>query len=136
MRTLPLVLLLGLAACDAVETFPPEPGVALEGVSLATDRDSYNNRSTVGLTLRNGGEDRIETGGLGCARLERRNSSGWSRRDFFPRVCLDILLSLSPGNQFEVDIELGLVGGVPGGTYRFVQRTSVGDVATPSFEVR
>ena len=137
MRTLPLVLLLGLVACDTVETFPPEAGVGLEGVTLATDRDSYNNRSTVGLTLRNDGAEQVLTGVLECAQIERRTDAGWTLDlDLNDRACIAIGIILEPGDDLEGEVDLGDVGGVPGGTYRLVQGTSVGDVASPSFEVR
>ena len=137
MRHVLLLSLLILAACDTVETFPPEAGVALEGVTLTADRSMYDNDDEVGLTLRNDGAARVETGVLGCAALERRTDAGWVRDAALnDRPCILLLVVLEPGDLEGGSVDLDAVGGAPDGTYRFVHGTSVGDVASASFEVR
>ena len=137
MRAVLIALLVSLAACDTVETFPPENGISLEGATLTVDRGVYDNDDTVTLTLRNEGERRLEMSVLECARLEQRTANGWGTAPGQDeRFCIGVLAVVEAGDDLQGTVDLDLVGGAPDGTYRFVHRTNVGDLATASFDVR
>lgn len=134
MRTSALALLLSVVACDAIAFFPPEGGISIGRVELSTDQASYGGGGEVTLALRNGSDTTVETGVLACALLERRTDAGWtSDLSFNERACIAIAVSIAPGDTYS---ETQRLDGVRGGTYRFMQRTSVGELVTATFDVR
>ena len=134
MRALLLVPLLALAACDALQVFPPEESVRAGEVDLVTSADAYARGDTVELTLRNGGSRTVETGILGCSTLEQRTDDGWTADlDYNDRACALPLVVVKPGETYSESLVLD---GVDPGTYRFVHGTNVGALATASFVVR
>ncbi len=127
MRFLALASLVMVAACD---TFVVYPRVEAEGVSLDTDGPDDGDRSTIGLVLRNEGTVAVEA--EACASVEERVGDEWTAERRDGRACdLDAVV-LDPG---ESRVEQLDTGDLPNGTYRFVQETSVGTVASTSLKI-
>ena len=133
MRALLVCSLVALAACDASAPEVADASIEIDGVTLTTDRAAYGGGDDAVLTLTNGGEGVVETGVLACAQLERQRGGGWSRDlPFNDRGCILPLFAFGPGESTTAAVRLA---DVAAGSYRFVQDTSVGALATPTFQV-
>lgn len=138
MRALLPALAVLVAACDSPAPFAGEPPVTARGVFLMTDSDEYARGGSVRLTLANGATQRVTTGVLECARLERWSGTAWALAPHANETaCIEIARVLAPGEvltgTFRAD--------VPDGSYRLVHEVTVGDaggsvpVATAAFRV-
>ena len=128
--------LLALAACDTAGPVATDAAVRAGGLRLDADRDRYDNRDTVRLTLTNAGSETYWTGVLDCALLERWDGRAWTlSRDDNDRACIAIAVEVAPGSVLTATVPIRL----PDGSYRFTQGLGSDDqsvtVATAAFRV-
>lgn len=127
MRLFVLFSLILIAACDTLVVYPE---VESEGVSLRTDGPDDGDLRTIGLVLRNEGTVTIEA--EACASVEERVGDRWTAERPGGRACDLEAVVLDPGASRVEQLD---TSDLSNGTYRFVQETSVGAVASSSLRV-